>query len=256
MERMSIATQTRVGRAQAKLNATLIYELGLFSIAFALVVCASVGTHSHPRAISRRPMGAVPRPVAVPARREPAMPGVRGGGALDAGTFDGNQSLDAAAVVRQAFAPSTRYIVHVHLLSGADQFIAVDAPPGGLQLEVRDMTGDNVRNDLVLRPALVHWPLSVLLNDGHDHFTISISGVYPGAMKSGADEASTEHRIQEAFALAFSAFEGRALANRAGAFLPQLQQRLISSVSQTVTTRSGQGSRSGRAPPAAATRIS
>lgn len=253
---MNIATQTRAARIPARPNATFLCTLGLFSVALVLAVCSSVGAHSHLRTMSRRPTRAVPPPVSVPAQRESAPPSAHGSGSLDAVEFDGDQSLDAAAVIRQTFEPSTRYVVHVHLSSGADQFIAVNAPQGGLELEVRDMTGDNVRNDLVLRPALVHWPLSVLVNDGHDHFTVSISGVYPGALDSGGDQASTPDRTQEIAALVFSSSEGSALANRVGTFLPQLQQSLFSSISQMVTTSSGRASSSGRAPPAAATRIS
>jgi hypothetical protein len=253
---MNIATQTRAARVPARPSATLLFTIGLLSIAFVLAVCSSVGAHSHLRTMSRRPARAVPRPAAVPAQRERAAPGNRGSGSLDAVDFDGDQSLDAAAVIRQTFEPSTRYVVHVHLPSGADQFIAVNAPPGGLELEVRDMTGDNVRNDLVLRPALVHWPLSVLVNDGHDHFTVSISGVYPGALDSGGDQASTPDRIQEIAALIFSSSEASALANRWGTFLPQLQQSLVSSISQAVATSSDRASSSGRAPPSAATQIS
>jgi hypothetical protein len=253
---MNIATQTRLARIPARPNATLLCTLALLSIAFVLAVCSSVGAHSHLRTMSRRPTRAVPQPASVPAQRESAPASPRGSGSLDAVEFDGDQSLDAAAVIRQTFEPSTRYVVHVHLPSGADQSIAVNAPPGGLELEVRDMTGDNVRNDLVLRPALVHWPLSVLVNDGHDHFTVSISGVNPGAMDSGGDQASTPDRTQEIAALVSSFSEASALANRWGTFLPQLQQSLIASISQTVTISSDRASSSGRAPPSAATRIS
>jgi hypothetical protein len=253
---MNIATQARAATIPARTNATLPCTLGLLWIAFVLAVCSSLGAHSHLRMISRRPTRAVPQPVQVPVQRGPAVLGNRDGGSLDAVEFDGDHSLDAAAVIRQTFEPSTRYVVHVHLPSGADQFIAVNAPPGGLELEVRDMTGDNVRNDLVLRPALVHWPLSVLVNDGHDHFTVSISGVYPGALDSGGDQASTPGRIQEIAAIVFSAPEASALAARVGTFQPQLQQRLISSISQTVATSSDRASSSGRAPPAQATQLS
>ena len=32
------------------------------------------------------------------------------------------------------------------------------------------MTGDKVPNDVVLRPALLRWLPTVLVNDGHEHF--------------------------------------------------------------------------------------
>src|SRR5579862_3751346 len=78
--------------------------------------------------------------------------------------FRGDRSLDLATVVEEAIAPSTLYIVQLQLSSGAEQSIAVAAPPGGLQLEMRDMTGDRVPNDLVLTPTLLRWPLTVLVN--------------------------------------------------------------------------------------------
>src|ERR1700732_642320 len=46
--------------------------------------------------------------------------------------FDGDHSLDLATVVEQAIGTYSRYTVHLHLASGAEQSIAVTAPPGGL----------------------------------------------------------------------------------------------------------------------------
>lgn len=51
----------------------------------------------------------------------------------------------------------------------------VKAPPGGLQLEMQDMSGDNVSNDLVLTSRLMKSQLVVLLNDRHDNLTVAIS---------------------------------------------------------------------------------
>src|SRR5581483_10434645 len=64
---------------------------------------------------------------------------------------------------------SVRYTLRLSTGSGGEQSIDVVAPPGGVQLALRDMTGDKVVNDLVVTPVLLHWPLTVLVNDGHNH---------------------------------------------------------------------------------------
>jgi hypothetical protein len=80
--------------------------------------------------------------------------------------FDGDHSLEAATVDEQAFARYTLYIVRLKFASGTEQSLAVVAPPGGLQPEMRDMSGDSIPNDLVLNSRLLRSPLVVMLNDG------------------------------------------------------------------------------------------
>jgi len=87
----------------------------------------------------------------------------------------GSDFVGAAVNIREQGASSTNYTIDLLVPGRDEQALNITAPPGGLQLEVRDMTGDNVRNDLLLRPALTHWPLMVLLNDGSNHFTVAIS---------------------------------------------------------------------------------
>src|ERR1700719_433106 len=87
--------------------------------------------------------------------------------------------LDVEAIVDEVLALYTRYTLRLHPASGADQTIVVSAPVGGLELEMRDMTGDGIPNDLVVTPALLHLPLMVLVNDGNDHFTVAISASDP-----------------------------------------------------------------------------
>jgi len=93
--------------------------------------------------------------------------------------FDGDHSLDVATVTEQPSAGYTKYTVELHLASGAEQSVIVRAPPGGLQVEMHDMTGDRVQNDVVLRPALLRWLPTVLVNDGHEHFEVAVSGTDP-----------------------------------------------------------------------------
>jgi hypothetical protein len=95
--------------------------------------------------------------------------------------FDGDHSLDAATVIEQPSVGYAKYTVQLHLASGAEQSFVVMAPPGGLQVEMRDMTGDNIPNDVVLRPALLRWLPTVLVNDGHQHFEVAWSGPDPGS---------------------------------------------------------------------------
>ena len=81
--------------------------------------------------------------------------------------FEGDHSLDAATVTESISAPCTLYTVRLQFASGAEQSISVTAPPGGLQPEMRDMSGDSVANDLALTSKLLGLPPIVLLNEGH-----------------------------------------------------------------------------------------
>ena len=166
--------------------------------------------------------------------------------------FDGDHSLEAATVVEQAFARFTLYTVRLQFASGAEQSIAVTAPPGGLQPEMRDMTGDSVPNDVVLTSKLLRSPLVVLLNDGHDHLTVAVS---PGSFASGEGRASRPRAVHGASALVSSGFKLRALANGGGLFLPQPRQNFSSPISRIVTKHARFACSSERAPPALLTQI-
>jgi hypothetical protein len=163
--------------------------------------------------------------------------------------FAGDRSLDVATVVEQVRTGYTRYTVQLELSSGADQSIAVMAPPGGLRPEVLDMTGDGVRNDLVLTPMLLHWPLTVLVNDGHDHFEVAISATSPGSLGSGEDRASGKRDVQSDAVLMSSGFRADCLTSGGRPFLPRLQENIFSPIAQAATVRLGHTSSSERAPP-------
>jgi hypothetical protein len=164
--------------------------------------------------------------------------------------FDGDHSLEAATVAEQVFAQYSLYTVRLQFASGAEQSIAVTAPPGGLQPEMRDMSGDSVPNDVVLTSKLFHWPLVVLLNDGHDHLTVAIS---PESLASGEDQASGPHQAPRASPLVSSGFKTGGLTNGGGLFLPRLQEDLFSPIVQIVVMLADYTSSSGRAPPALVT---
>src|SRR5450631_2336367 len=90
--------------------------------------------------------------------------------------YAGDHSLDIATVIEQPSTGYTKYTVQLHLVSGAEQSVILSAPPGGLRVEMRDMTGDKIPNDVVLRPALIRWVPTVLVNDGKGYFKVAVSG--------------------------------------------------------------------------------
>jgi hypothetical protein len=163
--------------------------------------------------------------------------------------FAGDHSLDVATVIEQPSAWYTKYTVQLHLASGAEQSVVVTAPPGGLQIEMHDMTGDNVPNDVVLRPALVRWLPTVLVNDGHEHFEVAVSGTDPSSFSSTEDFGSRRHDSQTFALLMSSGFKAVHLPNSRRLSDPQLRQCLFSSFTQTVTNCLGNASNPGRAPP-------
>jgi hypothetical protein len=231
------------------LRYVLVFVLAL--CALGVVVFGAAAAHSS--AMPRRPMRTV-------------LPGLRSAVSLDSSAaendgaswqmfgFEEKESLNAAAVVNENLSVSTHYTVRVSLSGGNEQVISITAPPGGLQLEVRDMTGDDVRNDLVLRPALIHWPLIVLLNDGHDHFTVAISATLPSSMDSGS-RASRSRQIPETAALTSSSPKAGPPASSKQILGSTLQRGFLPPLAQRVANQVAVRSVLGRAPPTLATHI-
>lgn len=163
--------------------------------------------------------------------------------------FAGDHSLEFATVIEQAVTGYAKYTVQLHLASGIEQSVILAAPPGGLQPEMHDMTGDHTPNDVVLRPALARWPPTVLVNDGHDHYTVAITGRDPESFSSNEDLGS-QRRYSQSFAMLMSSgFKSVYIPNNRRLFDPQLQQYLFSSFTQTVTNRLCHAASPGRAPP-------
>ena len=158
---------------------SLLVFCALGVLLFGAVAAHSAGALRHPRQ-----RVAPPSPAGI-LHRSPAI-AAQANDSPRQDELDADSALRAEAVVSENLAPSTGYTIDVRLADGTEQLIPITAPPGGLQLQVRDMTGDNVQNDLVVRPALTHWPLIVLLNDGHNHFTVAISATLPSSMDSGS----------------------------------------------------------------------
>ena len=162
--------------------------------------------------------------------------------------FDGDHSLDVATVVEQASSGTSRYLVRLQLASGTEQLITMTAPPGGLRLEMRDMTGDNVPNDVVLIPRLLRWPPTILVNEGHDHFEVAITGPFPGSLGSGEGRASRSLPFQEEAVLVPSFHAGAWLSHRR-LFALRFRQMQIFQTDQPPAMRFSCGANSGRAPP-------
>jgi hypothetical protein len=164
--------------------------------------------------------------------------------------FDGDHSLNAATVAEQVFARYAQYTLRLQFASGREQSIAVTGPPGGLQPEMRDMSGDSIPNDLVFTSSLLRSPLVVLLNDGHDHLTVAIS---PGSFASSDGRASRPRQAHRISTLVTSRFKPRGNTGRSSPFLQLFEENLPSSIAPTFARRVELASRPGRAPPALVT---
>ena len=152
-------------------------------------------------------------------------------------------------MVSENLAPSTGYTIDVRLADGSEQLIPITAPPGGLELQVRDMTGDNVQNDLVLRPALIalaadraaeRRPQS--LHGGHFGHFAKLHGFRQPAVRS--------RQVPDGAALVSFASKAGTSASDRQFLVPKLQQGFLSSFTQSSTNQTDRISVSGRAPPA------
>lgn len=160
-----------------------------------------------------------------------------------------------APAARQTTNWYTRYTLNLKLDMGGEQSVVVMAPPGGLELALRDMTGDKVPNDVVVTPALLHWPLTVLVNDGHNHFTVAISAKFPDSSASDKDQASGTRGPMDLSALVSAGFEHHVLGDRGGFPLPPQQETFPLSTITAATLLHASDSGSGRAPPFLVTNI-
>jgi hypothetical protein len=163
--------------------------------------------------------------------------------------FAGDHSLSGATVTEHTSNGHVNYTVHLRLASGAEQSVTVAGPPGGLQIEMHDMTGDHVPNDVVLRPALFSWLPTVLVNDGHDHFAVLVSGADPGNFTSPKDLGSRRESGQTFAFLRSSGFKAIYFPASKRMIAPQLQQRPVVRSRQSFAWGIEHVSRLDRAPP-------
>jgi hypothetical protein len=163
--------------------------------------------------------------------------------------FAGDHSLDAATVVEQASAGYAKYTVQLRLASGVEQSVVVAAPAGGLQIEMHDMTGDHVANDVVLRPALLQSLPTVLVNDGHDHFAVVASATASGTCSSREGLASRERDAQTFAFLRSFGFRVVCLPQGKRLLIPRQQRSSADLSAQDFIQRLGHTSTPSRAPP-------
>jgi hypothetical protein len=161
--------------------------------------------------------------------------------------IDGDHSLDAATIAEKTFDRFVLYTVRLEFASGREQSIAVTAPPGGLQPEMHDMSGDNIANDVVLTSKLLRSPLVVLLNDGHDHLTVAVS---PGSFASREDQAAGGHSAHRASMLVPQGFRLIGPGNARKLIHCGSRERVALSCAPRLTERADYASDFGRAPPA------
>lgn len=224
-------------------------------VLLALAFTVPFGVHARPQDVPRGQLQAdltnhAPAVSSILVAAEPSALGIHSTVTHYATGFDGDHSLEGATVVEQGFAQYTLYTVRLQFASGAEQSVVVTAPPGGLQPEMRDMSGDSVPNDLVLTPKLLGLPLIVLLNEGHDHLTVAIS---PGSFASDEGRASGPHQVHRALALLSSGFKRGGINNYGGPHYPQLEEKLLPPLAFLSAKYTGHPSASGRAPPALVT---
>jgi hypothetical protein len=212
-----------------------------FALALTLTFAVSVGAHARTEGLEtdRRPG----EPAQLAGKPQPTN---RQRLTRYATEIDGDHSLDAATIAENGFDRFALYTVRLEFASGREQSIAVTAPPGGLQPEMRDMSGDKIPNDVVLTSKLLRSPLVVLLNDGHDHLTVAVS---PGSFASREEEASEGHPAYRASLLVPQAFRPIGLGNRRKFIRCGSRERLAPSRAPGLAELAGHASDIGRAPP-------
>jgi hypothetical protein len=95
--------------------------------------------------------------------------------------FDGDQLPDFATVqMGRLTGSAAHYSIQIELGRGSLQTVSLIAPVGGLEINLRDVNGDQAL-DLVVSTQWLKGPVAVLLNDGHGNFTVADPGTYPNA---------------------------------------------------------------------------
>ena len=102
--------------------------------------------------------------------------------------FDGDHRLDLAYVqTGQSELSGEAYWISFRLSLQGQRSVRILAPPGGLQIQARDVNGDHAV-DLVVSTAWLRQPVAILLNDGHGAFTPAKPAAFPDAFHRNARE--------------------------------------------------------------------
>lgn len=109
--------------------------------------------------------------------------------------FDGDHRPDLAYVqAGQSGLSSDAYRINFRLSFRGPYSVSVVAPPGGLQIEARDVNGDHAV-DLVVSTAWLRQPVAILLNDGHGSFTPAKPATFPDAFQQSTSERFASHHL-------------------------------------------------------------
>lgn len=107
--------------------------------------------------------------------------------------FDGDHRLDLAYVeTGQGELSREAYWISFRLSFRGQHSARILAPPGGLQIEARDINGDHAV-DLVVSTAWLRQPVAILLNDGHGAFAPAKPAAFPGAFHRTASKRFSSH---------------------------------------------------------------
>jgi hypothetical protein len=117
---------------------------------------------------------------------------------------------------------------------------------------MQDMTGDKIPNDIVLRPALARRLPTILINDGHEHFRVAISGTDPGAFSSPENLDSRKDDSQTFAWMLSSGFKAVHLSNTRRPFDPHHQESFLPPCTQAIAFQLVHATSAGRAPPSIA----
>jgi hypothetical protein len=111
--------------------------------------------------------------------------------------FDGDRKPDLATVqIERDAEMGSRYSIRLRLSGGEESSIRITGPLGGLQLEPRDVNGDNAL-DLIVTTAIASHFVAVLINDGHGNFRLARAGEFPSIEKNVAMRLGVAHVAQE-----------------------------------------------------------
>jgi hypothetical protein len=165
--------------------------------------------------------------------------------------FDGDHRLDLASIQDgHGTADTSTYWICLQFSTAGRQSIQLVAPPGGLQIEARDVNGDHAV-DLVFTTAWFRQPIAIFLNDGHGSFSRAEPAAFPGAFSdSKALSAAGTHLAPAAVGLPP---QSRARVDQAESarLHPRSPARLILTASPIVPADAFLFFSAGRAPPAA-----